>query len=110
METEIKTNLPLDSQTLSNFCRRWQIEELAVFGSALRSDFSETSDVDFLVTYAPDRAHIPWGGGPDRDEMERLLGRRVDWLTRSAVESARNPLFRREVFGTAQVIYAKISE
>ena len=110
METSIKTNLPLDSQILSDFCRRWQIEELAVFGSALRSDFSKKSDVDFLVTYSPDRAHIAWGDFPDKAEMEQLLGRKVDWLTRSAVESARNPLFRQEVFGTAQVIYAKISE
>ncbi|MFE4107810.1 nucleotidyltransferase domain-containing protein [Almyronema epifaneia] len=43
--------LQADLPDLANFCDRWLIIELAVFGSILRSDFSETSDIDFLVSF-----------------------------------------------------------
>jgi len=38
-------------------CQRWQIDELALFGSVLRDDFGADSDVDVLVTddYAANR-------------------------------------------------------
>jgi len=62
--------------------------------------------VDFLVTYAPDKRREAWGYFPEQDEMEQLLGRKVDWITRKSVEQGRNPLFRREVLGTAKVIYS----
>jgi predicted nucleotidyltransferase len=44
---------------LALFCRRWRITELALFGSVLRPDFRPDSDLDLLVTFAPDAA---WSG------------------------------------------------
>ena len=38
---------------ISEFCRRWQISELALFGSVLRDDFGPESDLDVLVTFFP---------------------------------------------------------
>ena len=99
-------NIEIPDEHLQEFCRRWQITELAVFGSILRPDFRPESDVDFLVTYAPDKRRESWGYYPEQDEMEQLLGRKVDWLTRQSGERGRNPIFRREVLGTAEVIYA----
>jgi len=42
---------------IAEFCKRWNISELAIFGSALRADFRPESDVDVLVSFAP-QAHI----------------------------------------------------
>ena len=42
------------SGAIDDFCRRWRVEELAVFGSALREDFGAASDVDLLVRFAPE--------------------------------------------------------
>ena len=78
---------------------------LALFDSILRADFGPESDVDFLVTYAPDKRREAWCRYPEQEELETLLGRQVDWITRKSVERGRNPLFRREVFGTAEIIY-----
>lgn len=36
---------------IENFCRRWKIVELAVFGSILREDFRPDSDIDFLARF-----------------------------------------------------------
>ena len=41
---------------VQEFCRRWKIVELSLFGSALRDDFRPDSDMDLLVRYAPGAA------------------------------------------------------
>ena len=91
---------------ISDFCGRWRIVELALFGSVLRSDFGPDSDLDVLVTFAVD---ANWGlldHHRMKEELETLLERDVDLLTRGAVEQSRNWLRRREILSTAQVIYA----
>ena len=105
-----KHTIEISESRLREFCHRWQITELALFGSVLRSDFSLESDVDFLVTYSPDKHREPWGYYPEQEEMEQLLGRKVDWITRKSVEEARNPLFRSAALESAEVIYAERSE
>jgi predicted nucleotidyltransferase len=42
---------------IARFCKRWNVSELAIFGSALRADFRPNSDVDVLVSFAP-QAHV----------------------------------------------------
>lgn len=99
-----KPDLP--QAAISEFCRRWQISELALFGSALRDDFGPESDLDVLVTFFSD---VDWGlldHYQVQQELERLLGREVDLLTRRSVERSRNWLRRREILSTAQVVYA----
>ena len=39
---------------ITKFCQRWKIQELAVFGSALRADFDSESDIDIIVTFDDD--------------------------------------------------------
>ena len=96
----------LAQANISEFCERWKIAELALFGSALRSDFSPESDLDVLVTFTPD---ADWGLLDHyrmKEELATLLGREVDLLTRRAVEKSQNWLRRREILSTAQVVYA----
>jgi predicted nucleotidyltransferase len=91
---------------ISEFCKRWQISELALFGSALRDDFGPESDLDMLVTFSPS---ANWGlleHFQMQQELVTMLGRDVDLLTRRAVEQSRNWLRRREILSTAQVLYA----
>lgn len=51
------TALSIDRDRIGDFCQRWSITEFALFGSVLRADFGPASDVDVLVTFAPD---APW--------------------------------------------------
>ena len=99
--------IELPREAIEEFCRRWKITELAVFGSALRDDFGPESDLDFLVTFAPeatwsllDKVAI-WRG------LEMLLGRRVDLVSRRGVERSRNPIRRQEILATAEVFFAE---
>ncbi len=98
--------LGVDEAALSAFCRRWRVAEMALFGSVLRDDFADGSDVDALVTFEPGSApHFP-----DildmREEFKDLLGREVDLIKRVVIERSRNYIRRENILSTAQVIYA----
>lgn len=45
-------SLPMDE--IAQFCHRWKIQELGVFGSVLRADFDAESDIDIIVTFDDD--------------------------------------------------------
>jgi predicted nucleotidyltransferase len=95
--------LPLDD--LATFCRRWRICELALFGSAARTDFGPHSDVDLLATFADDADWSLLDGVRMSQELEQLLGRPVDLISRRAVERSTNQLRRDEILAGAHVIY-----
>lgn len=97
-------NLNLSEAALAEFCRRWKVIRLEIFGSALRDDFGPSSDVDFLYTFAED-ARWGWEFMNAWDELEQLVGRKVDLVSRKAVERSRNPLRQREILSTAKVVY-----
>lgn len=88
---------------LAAFCRRWKIEELALFGSALREDFRPDSDIDVLVTFAPE---VPWSLFDlvtMKEELEGLFGRSVDLVEKAAL---RNPFRRHAILMHQKVLYA----
>ena len=43
--------VPIDHDRIVEFCRRWKVAELSLFGSVLRDDFRPDSDVDVLVEW-----------------------------------------------------------
>jgi len=68
---------------IRSFCRKWQITELAIFGSALRPDFGTDSDIDLLARFAPGAV---WGVF-DHVRMEDAVRRSnspraTSWLAR----------------------------
>lgn len=96
-----KLDLPLEK--IREFCRKWQITEFALFGSALRDDFRPDSDVDVLVTFAPDAPWSLWDWVDMIDELKEIFGREVDLVEKSGL---RNPFRRHEILTTKKVIYA----
>jgi uncharacterized protein len=100
---QLKVDLPLDK--IATFCRRWQITELSVFGSVLRDDFRPDSDVDFLVTFAPDASWTLFDLGTMQQELETLVGRKVDLIERISVERSHNWIRRRDILKNADLIY-----
>ncbi len=93
-----------DPVKIEAFCQKWKIIELAFFGSVLREDFSAASDIDVLYTLAPEAR---WGMKISRaaDELEALLGRKVDFVSRKAVEESENYIRRRHVLEHTKVVY-----
>jgi predicted nucleotidyltransferase len=95
------------SKKIAAFCKRWKVVEFALFGSAVREDFSPQSDIDALVSFAP---QSDWGLFDHirmKQELRELFGREVDLITRRALEQSRNALLRSEILGTVKVLYSE---
>lgn len=72
--------IAIDAQKITRFCQDRGVRRLAIFGSALRKDFTPQSDVDLLVEYLPQR-HPGLMLFRQQDDLATLLGRRVDLHT-----------------------------
>lgn len=91
---------------LAEFCRRWSLREIAVFGSCARGDMTPASDVDVLIWFTEQASPSLYDLATMQQELEASFGRRVDLLSRSAVERSTNPYRRRAILESAKVLYA----
>lgn len=89
---------------LAELCEKYGVKYLGVFGSVLREDFSDKSDIDFLVEFGPTDRY-----SPSKQffhflfELEDMYGRQVDLVSRKAIE---NPIFREIVEEQQVTVYA----
>jgi uncharacterized protein len=105
--TSVQDRFPvaLPMKDIAAFCQRWNISEFALFGSVLHDDFGPDSDIDVLVTFAPEAEPVP-DREKMREELQDMLGRPVDVMYRRVIERDPNYLLRRSILNSAQVIYA----
>ena len=90
---------------IDSFCRKWKIQQLSVFGSALRDDFDpETSDIDLLYVFSPD-ARWGWEIVDMKEEIEAMFNRRVDLVSKRAIERSRNPYRKKSILNSYKIIY-----
>ena len=100
-----KSKIKIPRAKLADFCKRWNISEFAIFGSALRGDFRPDSDVDVLVSFNP-QAHVTlFDMVHMQDELKAIFGREVDLVSRRGVENSRNYLRRKMILESAEVIH-----
>jgi len=89
-------------------CQRYGVRRLEVFGSAARgTDFDpDRSDADFLVDFERDSEHSPLHQYFSfAEELESLLGRKVDLAERGAIEASRNHYRRNRILAEAEPVY-----
>ena len=89
--------IQISEEAIASFCQRWKITEFALFGSILRDDFRQDSDVDVLVSFAPDAKWSLWDIIAIKEELETLFGREVDLVEKVALK---NTLRRYEILST----------
>ena len=102
----MNARIALPSDVLADFCERWQITELALFGSVLRDDFGPESDVDVLVSFEPRVPHTLLDIVRIQEELSGIFGREVDLIERTAVEQSRNYIRRKAILQSAETIHA----
>ncbi len=73
--------------------------------AVLREDFRPDSDIDVLVTFAPESHHTLFDMGAMLGELEDIFGRQVHLVDRCTIEGSHNPIRRKEILSTAQEIY-----
>ena len=98
--------LALPMAAITEFCRRWKILRLEVFGSALRADFSPQSDVDFLVTFETSARWSLFDLVDAETELSGIVGRPVDLVEREPIEKTLNWIRRQGILSSVRTIYA----
>ena len=101
----MRARITLDQEKIAEFCQRWKITEFALFGSVLRDDFRPDSDVDVLATFASDADWSLFDHVDMQEELSDLLGRKVDLVSRRAIERSDNWIRRKAILNTAEQIY-----
>jgi uncharacterized protein len=100
-----KVKIKIPREKIVEFCKRWNVSEFAIFGSALRGDFRPDSDLDVLVSFKP-QAHVTlFDMVRMQDELKAIFGREVDLISKRGVENSRNYLRRKAILESAQVIH-----
>ena len=95
-------NVVVVEQVLHQFCKRNFIVKLSLFGSILRGDFTDKSDIDFLVEFEADRTPTFFSlARMERQLSELLDGRKIDLRTPEEL----SPYFRDKVIKEAMNLY-----
>jgi hypothetical protein len=102
---EIASRIRLDERQIAEYCWRWLIARLELFGSVLRDDFRPESDVDVLVTFQPDANWGLFDHVAMEEELGQFVGRRVDLLTRRSVERSANAIRPTSILESAVPIF-----
>lgn len=100
-----KVKVKIPKAKIAEFCKRWNVSELTIFGSALRADFRSDSEVDVLVSFTPEAKVSLFDMVHMQDELNQIFGRAVDLISKRGVEDSRNYLRRKAILESAQVIY-----
>ena len=98
--------IAIPAEPIAAFCERWQVTELALFGSVLREDFGPASDIDVLVVFAEDARHSLFDMVLMEEELSEIFAREIDLVERAGIEQSRNYLRRKAILGSAETIYA----
>ena len=101
-EKKLEINLPREQ--IEDFCRRWRITRLDLFGSAVKGELTAESDLDFLYTFADD-AGWGWQFVDACDELEAIVGRPVDLVSRKSIEQSKNPYRKQMILPSTRTIY-----
>jgi predicted nucleotidyltransferase len=95
------TDLQIPKDALESICKRYQVQELSIFGSAVGGDLRPDSDIDLLVQFEP-LAKIGFLAlAALQRELSELVGRKVDLVPKEGLK----PLIRNSILSSARVLY-----
>jgi predicted nucleotidyltransferase len=103
----MSSHIKIDKIRIGEFCHKWKVSDCSLFGSVLADNFGPDSDVDILVSFAPETHWSLLDMVEMREELQEIFGRSVDLLTRRAVERSHNWIRRRAILENAESIYGQ---
>ena len=97
-----KVKIRIPKKELAEFCHHYQVQKMALFGSVLRKDFRQESDVDVLVSFQP-AARIGFiTFSRMQRELSTIFNRPVDLVPMEGLK----PVIRDSVLSNIEVVYA----
>ena len=98
-----KNGIFLNHSDVIELCKKYFIVELSIFGSSLRDDFTQNSDVDILVSFEQNSKVTLFDIIELENEFSKLLNRKADIVEK---ESLKNPIRKNKILAAREIIYA----
>jgi predicted nucleotidyltransferase len=96
----------ISNRDLAELCRKWHINNLALFGSALSGQLRPDSDIDLLAEFEPGEKWSLMDLARAETEFAGLFGRHVDLVDKSGLQRSSNWIRRDAILKSAEVIFA----
>src|SRR5215470_7071084 len=103
LEKMQKNGIFLNYNDVILLCKKYNINELSIFGSSIRDDFSQNSDVDILVSFDNNSEITLFDIMDLEKEFSQLVKREVDIVEKEALK---NPIRKNKILSTREIIYA----
>ena len=97
-----KNGIVFSYDDIERICKKYKIIEVSIFGSSLREDFKDDSDVDILIEYSPNAEISLFDEIDISDELSELVNREVHLTD---IEELKNPIRRKCILETREVVY-----
>ena len=101
----MRARINTQREEIAAFCKRWQVTELALFGSVLRDNFGRESDVDVLARFEEKARHTLFDLDRMEEELTTIFGHKVDLISWRGVEQSRNYIRRKAILQATETIY-----
>lgn len=98
-----KVHIDLPAEKIAEFCSKWKVAELSLFGSVLRDNYRSDSDVDVLIEFKPDAEWSLYEWVDMIEELKAIFGREIDLVSKQGL---RNPIRRHAILASREVVYA----
>jgi uncharacterized protein len=99
-QSRVRISVP--KKKIEEFCRRYDVQRMALFGSVLSKNFRPDSDVDVLVAFAPNARIGFLTLSRMQRELSELFKRPVDLVPMDGLK----PVIRDSVLSNIEVVYA----
>ena len=97
-----RNGIKLSNENIRVLIEKYNVKELAVFGSSLRNDFNDQSDIDFLIEFNNSESISLFDLIDIQEYLEKITGRSVDLVE---PESLNNPYRREAILKSKEILY-----
>ena len=97
-----QNRITVPPKKIKEFCRRYQVQRMALFGAVLRKDFRLKNDVEILVTFSPNARIGFLALARMQRELTELYHRQVDLVPMDGLKAT----IRDSVLSNIEEIYA----
>jgi len=97
-----RNGISIDEKTIYDVASKYNLKELSVFGSSIREDFNERSDVDLVIVFNESREISLFDLMDIQEFFEARFLRKVDLVE---PEGLRNPIRKKSILESKEILY-----
>jgi predicted nucleotidyltransferase len=98
-----KNGIYITHNDIERICKKYNLAELSIFGSSIRDDFNEDSDVDLLISFINIWENHPFDLLYIEEEFKVLLNKNIDVVCKDGLK---NPIRKKNILSNREILYA----